>query len=357
MYFLAPHEARQWRANARDILTHTLAPPAYVAEVRPALRAAFHFHVGTFCAAHEQLDNALAWLRAGALREDDLLLSNGFLASFLERHHRLVMPAVVFADPQPYLHFISTPPIQATRANFIASAVTSLPALDHPLRIMDIGTGDGSLLVELLTAAKAKGTLCDIGEILLIDASPAMIAHATKTLAGAFPATSIRTITARFEQAAAQLDARYDVALSSLAYHHMPYEKKARHLRELKPWIDHFIIMEFDANHDTPELYAPELALSLYQSYGRAMDFVFSHDAPVEVALASVDSFLMGETVSFLTQPRGVRTDYHMLRRQWHALFHEVLGPEFTCWNEATCYSDQYFDMFTLHYGRDVQRR
>jgi len=75
----------------------------------------------------------------------------------------------------------------------------------------------------------------------------------------------------------------------------------------------------------------------------------------VDVALASVDSFLMGEAVSFLTQPRGVRSDYHMLRQQWHALFRDVLNPEFTCWNDATCYSDQYFDMFTLHYGRDQE--
>jgi SAM-dependent MidA family methyltransferase len=105
------------------------------------------------------------------------------------------------------IHFISTPAIKATRANFIASAVACLPALDHPLRIMDIGTGDGSLLVELLTAARAKGTLRNLGEVLLIDASPAMIAHATTTVAGAFPATPVRSITARFEQVAAQLDA------------------------------------------------------------------------------------------------------------------------------------------------------
>jgi hypothetical protein len=40
------------------------------------------------------------------------------------------------------------------------------------------------------------------------------------------------------------------------------------------------------------------------------MDFVFSHDAPVEVALACIDLFLMTEAVSLLTQPRGVRSDY-----------------------------------------------
>jgi hypothetical protein len=136
------------------------------------------------------------------------------------------------------------------------------------------------------------------------------IAHATATVTAAFPGTTVRTTTGRFETLAAQINKPYDIALSSLAYQHMPYEEKQRHLRELKPWIDHFIIMAFDANHDTPELQSPDLAVSLYQSYGRAMDFIFAHD---------------------------------------------VLGPEFTCWHDAMCYADQYFDMFALHYGRDAQ--
>jgi hypothetical protein len=140
--------------------------------------------------------------------------------------------------------------------------------------------------------------------------------------------------------------------MSSLAYHHMPVEDKRIHLSRLRPWIDHFLLFEMDANNDTPELYSPELAFSVYQSYGRIMDFVYAYDAPVEVVTDCIDSFLMTEVVSLLTQPRGERTEYHMLRSQWHDLFRTCLCPEFTVSSDSTCYADEYMTLFTLHYGR-----
>jgi len=132
----------------------------------------------------------------------------------------------------------------------------------------------------------------------------------------------------------------------------MPYEIKMIHLKNLAPWIDHFIVSELDANNDTPELFSPELALSVYQSYGRLIDAVFAHDAPIEVAQACVDKFLLAEEVSLLTQPRGERTEYHMLRRQWRQLLEEGLGPDFACWCDSTAYANEYLDFFTMHYGR-----
>jgi hypothetical protein len=148
------------------------------------------------------------------------------------------------------------------------------------------------------------------------------------------------------------LDTRYDVALTSLAFHHMPHEDKEVHLSRLEPWIGHFLLFELNANNDLPALHSPELALSAYQSYGRMMDFVFSHDAPVEVALACIDLFLMTETVSLLTQPRGVRSDYHLLRSQWKDLLDGKLGPAFAYGCDSLCYADEYLDLFTLHYQR-----
>jgi len=62
---------------------------------------------------------------------------------------------------------------------------------------------------------------------------------------------------------------------------------------------------------------APELAVSLYQIYGGAVTFVLAHEAPREVIQASVDAFLIREMISVITQPRGLRSEYHMLRRQW----------------------------------------
>ena len=124
------------------------------------------------------------------------------------------------------------------------------------------------------------------------------------------------------------------------------------HLRRLRDKTDHFVLFELNADNDFPEQYSPELIFSIYQSYGRIIDFVFAHDAPLQTAQACVDNFLMTEVASMLTKPRGVRSDYHMLRLQWHDLFRKTLCPEFMCLGDATCYSDEYMDLFMLHYGR-----
>jgi len=101
-----------------------------------------------------------------------------------------------------------------------------------------------------------------------------------------------------------------------------------------------------------PELNSPELALAVFQLYGRVIDWVFSHEAPVELAIAAVDDFLMAEVVTMLTLPRGERTDYHALRHPWHDLFRNGLGPGFTCLCDTTTLTEEYLDLFTMHYGR-----
>jgi hypothetical protein len=179
-----------------------------------------------------------------------------------------------------------------------------------------------------------------------------MIALAEKTVGDAFPGIPVTTENARIQDCSAGICHHYDIAFSSLAYHHMPVEDKRVHLARLKPWIDHFVLFEMDADNDTPELFSPDLALSVYQSYGRIIDFVFAHDAPLDVVTDCVDSFLMTELVSILTQPRGERTDYHMLRTQWNDLFRTVLGPEFQLWCDSACYADEHMALFTMHYGR-----
>lgn len=79
------------------------------------------------------------------------------------------------------------------------------------------------------------------------------------------------------------------------------------------------------------------------------ISFVFAHDAPPGEVMDCVDSFLMTEVVSILTEPRGERTDYHMLRTQWNDLFMTVLGPEFSLQGDSACYADEYMALFTMH--------
>ncbi len=353
MLFLSDNEILIWRSLIKYILERKLKPWKIEESFRPSLLPAFHFFAGTICAAKGEEELGVKWIREGVMGEEGGYFSNAFLSGFLSRNGgKLVKPAVVFADPRPFIHFASVPVMKRSREHFVSHCGHSLPVFREPLRIMDIGCGNGALLVALLTHLRDTGAVKDIEEILLIDPSQAMCELATETVGKAFEPVKIKTLQSRIESVSEVVSSHYHIALASLSYHHMPSETKLFHLTRLSPHIDHFVVFELDANNDYPELYSPQLALSVYQSYGAMIDFIFSHDATVEIAIAAIDDFLVSEAISILTEKRGVRSDYHMLRPQWHDLLGKGLGSGFSCWCDSTCYGDENITLFTIHYGR-----
>jgi SAM-dependent methyltransferase len=353
MLFLSSAEVREWTALAEEIQADGSDPFDLSVKVRSNLIPAFHYYIGTLLVITGQEHLGQKWITAGILTEEGGYFSNAFLLGFLGRYGgRLIMPDSVFADPRPFMHFASVPIMKDAREKFVRQCGKSLPDFHHPLMIMDIGCGNGALTLAFLEHLRSLGKLKEIGEILLIDPSPGMLKLAKETVGKAYPQDMIKIVQSQIQGVSDGIKKNYDIALSSLAYHHMPFETKLFHLKRLREWIDHFIIFELSANNDSPEIYSPELALSIYQSYGAMIDFIFSHDASVEVAIASVDRFLMTEAVSMLTMARGQRMDYHMLRNQWHDLFKTGLGSGFTCLCDAPCYGDEHIELFTMHYGR-----
>jgi SAM-dependent methyltransferase len=353
MLFLTDRESRLWRGLAQDILDRRRMPWKVEEDFRPSLLPAFYFYAGTFCAANGCEELGAGWIREGVLLEEGGYFSNAFMNGFLSRTGgRLTKPAVVFSDPGPFMHFAGVPIMKKARERFVTHIGHSLPVIREPFRIMDIGCGNGALVVSLVSHLRETGAINDIGEILLIDPSKAMCGMAKETVGKVFDPSRIRTMQQRIEAVSDSVDSHYHVALASLSYHHMPYETKLLHLKRLAPRIDHFTIFELDANNDLPELYSPELALSVYQSYGELIDYIFSHDGTVGTAIAAIDNFLITEEVSILTEKRGERSDYHMLRIQWHELIGKALGSDFACLCDSTCHSNENMTLFTLHHGR-----
>jgi len=60
------------------------------------------------------------------------------------------------------------------------------------------------------------------------------------------------------------------------------------------------------------------------------------------------------EAIYFFTEPRGKRSDYHMLRSQWHLVFREGLGNDFSCLCDSICYADENMALFTMIYTKDI---
>lgn len=353
MIFLSDSEKAEWRRLADEIEAGRVEPGRFTSGLRTALLPAFHYFVGTRLGARSHEALGQAWIDAGTGSERQGLSSNTFLSSFLRRHGGgWRMPAVCFEDPAPFVHFSGVPPLEQARRAFLDQCAASLPVFREPLRILDIGTGDGRLLARLLERLLESGVTREIGSIHVVEASEAMCDLATRHLREAFPGARIDATRGRIQEHPGEWDERFHVALSSLAFHHMPFEDKVLHLGRLAPHVEHFVIFELGADHDTPEQASPELALSIFQSYGRMIDFVFAHDAPIRTAVDCVDNFLMTEVMSFVLQPRGARTDYHMLRSQWHEAFRRGLGKGFACLCESTASSDTWLDLFTMHYGR-----
>jgi len=351
MLFLSEKETLAWSERGQLALANLLVPEHALDQVRTALRPHFCFYIGSLLAAHGNVTDGKQWLQWGADAEPVPL--NAYFLNYLERHgDQLTTSQPVFADPRPYVHFSTLPPLQRARQQFIQQSAASLPPFGRPLRFIDMGCGDGALTRDLLGELCRRGNADGVQEIFLAEPSERMLELAQKNLSMAFPETRIVALRGRSEEVCSRFPSDCDLAISSLAWHHMPAETKQVLARRLAEVVDHVLLFEIEGNHDTPELDSPALAVSLYQLYGGAVALVLAHEAPQEVIQASADAFLIGEMISVITQPRGLRTEYHMLRRQWIDLLNQGLGAEFECRADHTCYCDGYVELYLLHYGR-----
>src|SRR5208337_593073 len=237
MLFLSEDEKTAWAAFAREICgSRTARPRDYEEKIRQNLVSAFDFYIGTLLAIRGEGERCMEWLGAGALCEEEGLFSSTFLLGFLQRHDgKMIRPAVAFEDPLPFIHFSNVPIMKEARRNLVRQFGHSLPLFDQPIRFMDIGCGDGALTAMVLTHLLETGKVGEFKEILLVDSSPAMIDCARKTVRAAFPDVSVSTENAKIQDCSASIGHRYEIAMSSLAYHHMPVEDKRVHLARLKP--------------------------------------------------------------------------------------------------------------------------
>ncbi len=207
MLFLSEQEKTNWSKLGRDLLARKSKPVDVSGDVRANLVPVFHFFMGTLLTANGHGECGREWFREGLLREDEGLFSNTFLSSFLERHGgRFVMPDAAFVDPRPFVHFTTVPAIEESRQRFIEQCGHSLPTFSGRFRIIDIGCGDGALLCALLQHLREVGKIDEVAEILLVDASRAMVELAAETVGKVFPQSSISAVHSKMDEFSDKID-------------------------------------------------------------------------------------------------------------------------------------------------------
>jgi SAM-dependent methyltransferase len=348
---LEPRDVATWNRLLPEVLSGR-AEPAGPEEARlgPDQRAAFRFFAGSALAARSD-PRATSWLGAGASLDGPELRASDYLAGLFRRSGHLAAPESAFEDPRAYVHFATLPAMRACRDQFVSFAVDSLPEEAGSLRVLDVGCGDGGMLSDLLPALLRGGRWDEVASITLLDPSPAMISTAKARLAAEWPDARVEGRVARLEHVASALQGPFDLVVGSLSLHHMPAETKRRALAALAPAIQHLLLLELDADHDSPEVGSPALAASVHQTYGWMLAQVLGSGTP-DVALESADHFVAPELVSLLTQPRGARSEYHMRRERWIDLLAEALGPEHRPLGTRTALQTPHADLFALHVGR-----
>ncbi len=349
---LESRDVASWNHLLPAVLSGSAAPGGALERTLPPDQVgAFRFFAGTSLASRS-VPRAASWLAAGAEADGEELRASEYLSTLLHRSGHLVAPPCAFDDPRAWVHFATLPAMRACRAQFVSFAVDSLPEAAGPLRVLDVGCGDGGLLAELLPALLAAGRWDEVGSVTLLDPSPPMISLAKQRVAATWPDARVEGRVARLENVASLLPGRYDLVLGSLSLHHMPAEVKRRVLGALAPSIDHLLLLELDADHDSPEVGSPRLAASVHQTYGWMLAQILGGSAPDDVAQESADQFVAPELVSLLTEPRGARSEYHMRRERWLALLDEAMGPEIHPLGIRTALSTPHADLFALHVGR-----
>ena len=350
MFYLSIEEANEWRELSRAVIESERFDPSMLAGRPLRSRPALCYYLGTELLAEGRAAEAERWLVLGARTEP--IRANAYLLDYLERHNGELVPVQPsFSDVRPWAHFSSLPHLRSAREVLAGFCDHSLPDFERPFKVMDIGCGNAALTVSVLRRMVESGKAPAIGEVLLMDPSPEMLAAARANVEEAFPDVKVLAVEGKLEEASSGLPNGFDFALCSLSVHHMPYEEKAVHIGALSGAVENIVVFELGANHDTPEMRSPELVYSVYQTFGQSLEYIFGQDAPLEVQEACADIFVMSETISLLTEPRGRRTEYHMPGKQWHEVLETACSPKMTCLGETTCFHDEYCELLALHYG------
>ena len=252
------------------------------------------------------------------------------ISEYLKKNGALIPNVKVFKDSAPYSAWIKTD----FAKSYTTNTVNSIHAFyherirnqDEKLTILDIGTGNGILITDIINRILDDSN-CKQVELILLDKFPAMLEAAgkycKKHIQGQLKITEICCeINKITEKQIEIIKAKAPVSFinCALSIHHFPWETKILVLQKLKLLSDYCVISDLNFNHDIPDKYSPELIYAVYVNMECVFSDILTSNITENEKKLAIEEFFLAETINIICQDRNSRIDYHTKIRHWKNL-------------------------------------
>jgi hypothetical protein len=280
-------------------------------------------YAGILLASDHRISEAISVLKLGPDRTFDRVLAN-----YLSETQAFTPASTAFQETTPYDVWTQTDLYGSQMAGTLDAIATFArktppPAANSCPSIIDIGPGNGTLLVEIVKQLLAIYPLESI-HLILIEQSPAMLAAAQQYCQASIPIPITFTpICCRIQEISTQqletIEAHHPLWFinASLSLHHMPKEIKVPTMATLANLSTYCLISDAHYNHDLPEKDTPELIYSVTANYGFVIKDVLNSRASETDKTLCINNFLLTEAINILKNDRQDRGDYHTMIAEW----------------------------------------
>jgi len=349
MYLLSKPESKFWTDLSKLALEDVAFATVLSNKVNLNLLPALYFFLGTLLASEGKIHQAKKMLSKG--RKENLPCNTVSL-DFMERYGNLKILKPKYDALKLFNLKSSIPEVKIAEEKFVSYAYRCLPSFSKPLKVLNIGCGDGRLLIEFLKHLLRVRKVHKVQELLLVDPSSQMLKVASENISKVFEDVEIKTINKKLQDINTEITSVYDIAFCPSSLHHLPYDEKIKQLKKLQNNVNNFLLFEDMANFDISNSRSPELALAVYLLYGQKIKCFFAQKPDEELRRGYIDHTIIPEIITLLTKTQDHKIKHHLLRHQWHEVFNKSLDQSFSCLCDSVCYADKFIESGFISYGR-----
>ncbi len=209
------------------------------------------------------------------------------------------------------------------------------PEINSNPVIMDIGSGNGVMIAEIINQLAAIGNLKRI-RLITLDQSPEMLksceTYCTEHVSIPVNFTPLCCKIQEITEEQISIIKKYQpiwFVMAAASMHHMPWELKISTLNKLKSLSEYCLILDFHANNDRPKKGTVELIYSIVESYKYYINDILNSPITQEEKKLCLHELCIAEMINMFKCDWPVRMDYHATIQQWEELarmagYHEV---------------------------------